>query len=339
MSASSNITGTLDRRFLHCVLELALSEAHSSQKDYLGAPHLFLALLQLEGGCTQDALDRMGFSSIQVGDTFRLALGSGKAAADTPILPTRRCKKILGMAERIAIDAHATSIDERAIAQAILHERAGVIYELLQKVGIDLSRFSEHILSSNAHALLELTPSLPPHPDADSPAMGEAVPPAIPTHERKDFKDHQQHLAITLAQVALPTGVTIRAWTAADFPAIQRISSSEGWTSPTQRPDESLLAWQNSWPALVAMRDENIVGFVCGITDGAITMYITTLAVAAHLRGHGIGRALLDVCQALYPTTRLDLLAVDDARAFYEACGFTVVYNGMRKHPLQDQTR
>lgn len=74
---------------------------------------------------------------------------------------------------------------------------------------------------------------------------------------------------IALAQITLPAGVTIRAWTAADFPAIQRISSNEGWTSPTQRPVESLLAWQNLWPALVAVVDEEIIGFVCGLTDGA----------------------------------------------------------------------
>jgi GNAT superfamily N-acetyltransferase len=339
MPPSSNIAGTLDRRFLRCVLELALDEAHRSQKDYLGAPHLFLALLQLEGGCTQDALARMGFSSIQVGDTFRLALGYGKAVADTPILPTRRCKEILGIAERIAIDAHATSIDERAIAQAIFSERAGVIYELLKKLGIDLSRFIEHILSSNAHALLELTPSLPPHPDADSSAMGEPVPPAISIHDKRDLRDHEHHLATALVQVTLPLGITIRAWTAADFPAIQHIGGNAGWTSLTQRPAEALLAWKNSWPALVAVADETIVGFVQGLTDEAITTYITALAVDEQWRRRGVGRALLDACHALYPTTGLYLLAVDDARAFYEACGFTVVYNGMRKRPLQDQTR
>ncbi|HTK09915.1 MAG TPA: GNAT family N-acetyltransferase [Ktedonobacteraceae bacterium] len=145
------------------------------------------------------------------------------------------------------------------------------------------------------------------------------------------IKEHQQQLTTALAQMTLPAGITIRVWTPADFPAIQRISSGEGWTSPTQRPVESLHAWQNSWPALVAVADEDIVGFVCGLTDGAITMYITTLAVEERLRGHGIGRALLDACHYLYPTTRLDLLAVDSARAFYEACGFRVVDDGMRK--------
>ncbi|HLH60552.1 MAG TPA: hypothetical protein VKV20_02615 [Ktedonobacteraceae bacterium] len=64
-----------------------------------------------------------------------------------------------------------------------------------------------------------------------------------------------------------------------------------------------------------------------GLTDGAITMYIAEITVDAQLRGRG----LLDACHALYPTARLDLLATDEARSFYKACGFRVIHNGMRK--------
>lgn len=144
-------------------------------------------------------------------------------------------------------------------------------------------------------------------------------------------EERQQQLTTALAQVTLPSGIEICAWSEANFPAIQRLSSAEGWTSPTQRPTDSLLAWQHSWPALVAMEGEMIVGFVRGLTDGTITMYIADMAVDMRLRGRGIGRALLDVCHALYPTTRLDLLAADDARAFYKVCGFRVLHDGMRK--------
>ena len=144
-------------------------------------------------------------------------------------------------------------------------------------------------------------------------------------------EERQQQLANALEQITLPQGITIRAWSEADFPAIQRISSDEGWTSPTQRPSDSLYAWQHSWPALVAVEGEHFVGFVRGITDGAITMYIADMAVDAQRRGRGIGHALLDACHFLYPTTRLDLLAADDARAFYKACGFRVLHDGMRK--------
>lgn len=144
---------------------------------------------------------------------------------------------------------------------------------------------------------------------------------------------YQQQLATVLAQRTLPSGITLRVWNEGDAPAIEQLSSAEGWPSPAQRPRDSLLAWQHSWPALVAVAGGSVVGFVRGLTDGAITMYIAEMAVDVRMRGRGIGRALLEVCHALYPDTRLDLLALDDARAFYRACGFRAMYDGMRKSP------
>ena len=144
-------------------------------------------------------------------------------------------------------------------------------------------------------------------------------------------EERQHQLTDALVQVSLPSGINIRSWGEADFLAIQRLSQTLGWSSPTQRPADSLLAWQHSWPALVAIEGERVVGFVRGLTDGAITMYIAEMAVEVRLRGRGIGRALLDACHALYPTARLDLLATDEARAFYKACGFRVLHEGMRK--------
>jgi ATP-dependent Clp protease ATP-binding subunit ClpA len=155
----------LDRRFLRAVLEFALNEARRMHKDYLGTPHLFIALTKLDGGCTQDALRSLGFSPKQVRDVIRLALGSGKAASDTPILPTRRCKEILQTAERNAINANSSLVDERAIAQAVLSEGDGVTHELLTKLGINPTQLVELILTSNARALLELVPSASSNPE------------------------------------------------------------------------------------------------------------------------------------------------------------------------------
>src|SRR5205085_7599506 len=157
-------SNTLDRRFLQEVLSIALMEARRMHKDYLGTPHLFIALTKLDGGCTQDALHKLNFSPKQVREVVRLALGSGKATSETPILPTRRCKEILQTAERNALHAGSTSIDERAIAQAVLGEKDGVTYELLTKMGINPSQLIELILTSNARALLELVPSVSANP-------------------------------------------------------------------------------------------------------------------------------------------------------------------------------
>ena len=161
MYTSSN---ALDRRFLQEVLSIALLEARRMHKDYLGTPHLFIALTKLDGGCTQEALRTLSFSAKQVRDVVRLALGSGKASSDTPILPTRRCKEILQTAERNALNAGSTMIDERAIAQAVLGEKDGVTYELLTKMGINPAQLIELILASNARALLELVPSVSANP-------------------------------------------------------------------------------------------------------------------------------------------------------------------------------
>ena len=151
---------SLDRRFLRAVLEFALGETRRMHKDYLGTPHLFIALTKLDGGCTQDALRTLGFSSKQVRDVIRLALGSGKATNDTPILPTRRCREILQTAERNAISVGSQLVDERAIAQAVLNEGDGVTHELLTKLGINPSQLIELVIASNARALLELVPSI-----------------------------------------------------------------------------------------------------------------------------------------------------------------------------------
>jgi ATP-dependent Clp protease ATP-binding subunit ClpA len=172
MSPLFSSSNSPDRRFLRAVLEFALNEARRMRKDYLGTPHLFIALTKLDGGCTQDALRSLGFSPKQVRDVIRLALGSGKATSDTPILPTRRCKEILQTAERNALTAGSSSVDERAIAQAVLSEGDGVTHELLTKLGINPGQLIELIMSSSAHALLELVPS--------ANANAEAVPEEIP---------------------------------------------------------------------------------------------------------------------------------------------------------------
>jgi len=172
-------SNTLERRFLQEVLGLALMEARRMHKDYLGTPHLFIALTKLDGGCTQDALRSLGFSPKQVRDVIRLALGNGKATSDTPILPTRRCKEILQTAEQNALESGSTTIDERAIAQAVLSEGDGVTHELLTKLGINPAQLIELILTSNARALLELVPSISANPADASIELPVGISPDV----------------------------------------------------------------------------------------------------------------------------------------------------------------
>jgi GNAT superfamily N-acetyltransferase len=140
----------------------------------------------------------------------------------------------------------------------------------------------------------------------------------------------RRQVVAALAELTLPAGVQIRAWADADFPGIQRLSSAEGWPTPTARPDEALISWRNAWPTLVAVAGDELVGFVRALTDGEVTMYVAELLVVPGWRGHGLGRALLDACHLLYPHTRLDLLSTESADRFYEANGFRR-FQGFRK--------
>ncbi len=133
--------------------------------------------------------------------------------------------------------------------------------------------------------------------------------------------DHRR-LQSALSQIRLPPRVTIRAWTEADFSGIQQLSHLEGWPTPSDRPTDSLNAWRQSWPTLVAHNDSDMIGFFRALTDGYVTTYIAEILVVQSWQRCGVGQAFLDLCHHLYPETRLDLLSTEGALHFYQACGF-----------------
>lgn len=141
----------------------------------------------------------------------------------------------------------------------------------------------------------------------------------------------QQHLESVLRTQPLPADIHLRGWQATDFPAIQRLSNAEDWPTPNNRPEEALRSWEHSEPALVLYKDARLIGFVRGLTDGEVTTYITELLVDANYRNKGYGRLLLDICHALHPHTRLDLISTEESTAFYKKAGFRDVGTGLRK--------
>jgi GNAT superfamily N-acetyltransferase len=129
-------------------------------------------------------------------------------------------------------------------------------------------------------------------------------------------------IAALTTELGLPAEVMIRAWDKDDFVAIQRLSAAEGWPTPNERPDASLRSWQHSWPALVAIADGTMIGFLRAVSDEYVTIYVAELLVVPEWRGRGIASALLELAQKLCPGTRLDLLATQASREYYERVGF-----------------
>lgn len=132
----------------------------------------------------------------------------------------------------------------------------------------------------------------------------------------------RQLLAMVLREIQLLPDVTLRVWQDADFPAVQRLSDGEGWPTPRERPVAAIQAWRTSWPALVAVSEVSVVGFLRAVSDGSVTTYVAEVLVDPQWRGQGIGAALLDATQCLCPGSRLDLLSTEGSNAFYERAGF-----------------
>lgn len=151
-----------------------------------------------------------------------------------------------------------------------------------------------------------------------------------------DNIDRQHAIEAIVENLQLPQSVTIRAWTEADFAAVQRLSAKEGWPTPTEPPAAALHAWRTSWPALVATAAETVVGFLRALSDGAVTTDVAELLIATPWRGRGIGSALLLVAQRLDPDTRIDLLATAESEAFYARAGFRPFAGFRRWLPKSD---
>lgn len=144
----------------------------------------------------------------------------------------------------------------------------------------------------------------------------------------REYDPHAIHQVTR--SVGLPPDVEIRAWNEDDFPAIQHLSRAEGWTTPIDRPADAVRGWYGSWPALVAVHDGSVVGFLRAVSDCAVTTYVAEIFVTPEWRGCRLGAALLAVAQYLSPGTRLDLLATGQSRTFYDRVGFRL-FPGYRR--------
>lgn len=130
---------------------------------------------------------------------------------------------------------------------------------------------------------------------------------------------------------SLPAGITVRAWADTDSDAIRQLSKVEGWPTPDERPGDTLIAWRNSWPTLIAEDGTQLVGFLRALSDGEVTTYLCELLVDPHYRGKGIGRGLMEACHRLIPRARMDLLSTVGSDTFYAAYGCRP-FQGYRKN-------
>lgn len=128
--------------------------------------------------------------------------------------------------------------------------------------------------------------------------------------------------------------IIVRAYDTKDFDSINQLNKLEEWGNLVAKSDDLKKAWSHSNVTYIAELDGEIVGYVRGLTDKYITLFICELLVKREHRGQGIGKMLLDYVHQLYPKTRMELLASSTSRTFYEQKQFRPFY-GYRKTILE----
>lgn len=123
----------------------------------------------------------------------------------------------------------------------------------------------------------------------------------------------------------------IRPYEDKDFNKIQDLNKEEGWTNLVENNLDTKEAWRNSNVAyVVESKGEGVVGYVRGLTDKCVSLYICELLIDKKHRGLGLGKEIIRFLHNLYPNTRIELLANSSSRSYYEGLGFRGFF-GFRK--------
>ena len=124
--------------------------------------------------------------------------------------------------------------------------------------------------------------------------------------------------------------MNIRPYEEHDFDQIQALNEAEGWQQLVRQGELTRKAWQQSNVAYVVEAEGQVIAYLRGLTDTTVSLYVCELLIAASHRRLGIGERLLSHVHALYPETRLEMLASASSHTYYEKLNFRPFY-GYRK--------
>ncbi|KQX30073.1 GNAT family N-acetyltransferase [Variovorax sp. Root434] len=124
----------------------------------------------------------------------------------------------------------------------------------------------------------------------------------------------------------------VRSITPADFDTVHHLLVSNGWAHRVGDVEDLGRLISASQRALVAVADDQIVGFARAITDGISNGYLSMVVVAESHRTRGIGRALVERLVGSEPSITWVLRAGREGAAeFFAKLGFSASTTAMER--------
>ncbi len=102
-----------------------------------------------------------------------------------------------------------------------------------------------------------------------------------------------------------------------------------GWPNPPS-PEAHLASLAGCNARMLAIDDEanTVAGFLTGLTDGILILYLWDLEVRSAYQGKGIGTRLVhQLCEAVGPIYQVQLLTDRKTQPFYERLGLATDEN------------
>jgi predicted GNAT family N-acyltransferase len=105
----------------------------------------------------------------------------------------------------------------------------------------------------------------------------------------------------------------------------------EGWLDAPS-PDTLLEILQSSDHVVIAVRDDQVIGFVTAISDGVLSAFITLLEVVPEEQNKGIGHSLINqVLDEIGQIYMVDLVCDANLSRFYAELGFATATGMSRR--------
>ncbi len=109
------------------------------------------------------------------------------------------------------------------------------------------------------------------------------------------------------------------------------------WSNPPD-PETHLKILENSDHVVLAVYDDEVVGFITALSDGILSAFITLLEVLPDYQGRGIGQSLMNqIMEEIGEIYMVDLVCDANLSRFYAELGFATT-TGMSRRDYRMQS-